>query len=286
MIIRLLGLCLAGIPLFAQVPEPGTTPDVREVPATIRQELQLAPFYQKHIDLEGLSILSSEKVSDAALKEAAWIVRNMLSANPQIYKTLVRKGARIVVMAHDEYTTDVPEHSHLTPREHWDRRARGLGGQVGSCGEENLLGFPNDPYESENLLIHEFAHTIHSHGLDDLIPDFDQTIKAAYAAAIENGLWEGTYAGSNAHEYWAEGVQSWFDNNRSDDAIHNHVDTRAELKQYDPTLASLCERVFGDGPWRYRKPHERPASERTHLTGYDPDKAPTFRWRDSSDEDS
>ena len=33
----------------------------------------------------------------------------------------------------------------------------------------------------------------------------------------------------NHHEYFAEGVQSWFDNNRENDHDHNHVNTRAEL---------------------------------------------------------
>jgi len=32
------------------------------------------------------------------------------------------------------------------------------------------------------------------------------------------------------------------------------VDTRAELKSYDPELAKLVEEVFSDGPWRYVRP--------------------------------
>ena len=29
-------------------------------------------------------------------------------------------------------------------------------------------------------------------------------------------------------------VQDWFDDNRQNDSLHNHVNTRAELKEYDP----------------------------------------------------
>ena len=42
------------------------------------------------------------------------------------------------------------------------------------------------------------------------------------------------------------------------------------------------EKVFGDGVWRYQKPMERPAEDRAHLAGFDPEKAPEFRWRDGS----
>jgi hypothetical protein len=167
----------------------------------------------------------------------------------------------------------------MKDKEFWDRRARGLGGRISSCGEEGLLAYPGDPYLTENLLIHEFAHTIHSHGLKTLFPDFDQRLKAAYEKAIAAGLWKGTYAAENHHEYWAEGVQSWFDNNRENDAIHNHVNTRAELKEYDPVLAKFCMEVFGDDPWRYAKPMQRPAGQRLHLEGFDPAKSPTFQWR-------
>ena len=92
---------------------------------------------------------------------------------------------------------------------------------------------------------------------------------------MEEGLWKGKYASVNHHEYFAEGVQSWFDNNRPPDHDHNHVDTRAELIEYDPRLAELCREVFGDTKLTYTIPATR---LRGHLAGYDPDKAPTFEW--------
>ena len=89
------------------------------------------------------------------------------------------------------------------------------------------------------------------------------------------GLWKGKYASVNHHEYFAEGVQSWFDNNRPPDHDHNHVDTRAELIEYDPGLAALCREVFGDTELKYTKPATRLHG---HLAGYDPNTAPTFEW--------
>ena len=102
-----------------------------------------------------------------------------------------------------------PEHSQMQPKVFWDRRARGLGATlhnpVVSCAEENLLCYPNDPYSTENILIHEFAHAIHGTAGQSLGADFDQRLRAAYKNAKETGLFKDTYAGSNASEYWAEG---------------------------------------------------------------------------------
>ncbi len=268
--------------LLATILAATAAPEVTPVPEKLRQRLKLDPFYQKCLRVGDLPVLGSAKVSDHALREAGWIIDKMLTAHPEILTTLVKNDVRVVVMAHNEYTTDVPEQSDWDRKEFWDKRARGMGGRISSCGEEGLLAFPGDPYSTENLLIHEFAHTIHDYGLDDLIPDFDEQITAAYEKATKAGRWKDTYAGTNAHEYWAEGVQSWFDNNRPKDAIHNDIDTREELKKYDPALAALCEKVFGDLPWRYKKPMDRPAGQRAHLEGYDPTKAPEFRWRDGS----
>jgi peptidyl-prolyl cis-trans isomerase A (cyclophilin A) len=52
------------------------------------------------------------------------------------------------------------------------------------------------------------------------------------------------------------------------------------LKEYDPGVARLCSEVFGEGPWRYKKPMERPPPERAHLAGFDSTHAPRFHWRE------
>ncbi len=184
----------------------------------------------------------------------------------------------------NEFTTDIPEHASLKPRVYWDRRARGSGATpqapAVSCGEENLLGYPGDPYSTENICIHEFAHAIHEMGLSQLDRTFDKRLMEAYPNATNQGLWKGTFAGSNRHEYWAEGVQSWFDDNRENDALHNQVNTRVELKAYDARSAQLCEEVFGDRPWRYQKPGLHGLKDREHLASLNPGSMPRFRWRE------
>ena len=242
-------------------------------------DLKLPLFYQKYVSANGYPIVSSSKVNDYALKEAAFLANMMLAKRPDVRKAMIDGGSRLVVMAHDEFTTDVPEHSQMTPKDFWDARARGLGGSrkdpVCSCGEENLLGLNGDPYHAENILIHEFAHNIHLRGMVVVDVTFDDRLKSAYEQAMKAGLWKTKYASTNHAEYFAEGVQSWFKNNRPPDHDHNHVDTRKELKEYDPGLADLCEEVFGSTELVYTKPVTRLTG---HMTGYDPQTAPSFAW--------
>ncbi|MBN2473042.1 MAG: hypothetical protein JXB62_00440 [Pirellulales bacterium] len=93
---------------------------------------------------------------------------------------------------------------------------------------------------------------------------------------MNRGLWKGKYASSNRAEYWAEGVQSWYDTNRENDHDHNHVNTREELREYDPDLAALIAEKLGESLWRYQRPEER--ERKGHLEGYDWDSAPQFQW--------
>jgi hypothetical protein len=83
------------------------------------------------------------------------------------------------------------------------------------------------------------------------------------------------YASKNRGEYFAEGVQDWYDTNRTMDHDHNHIHTRAQLKEYDPMLAELCKDILGDNEWRFVSPRERAGKD--HLKGYDPAKAPVVK---------
>ncbi|MCY3017294.1 MAG: hypothetical protein NT171_21700 [Planctomycetota bacterium] len=252
--------------------------------------LKVDPFHAKFTSAHGFPIVASAAVSDFALLEAAYLVDALLAARPDVRQALIESGARLCILGHDEYTTDLPEFAFLAAaamegfpgisgRDFWDARARGTGGSetdpYSSCGEENLLAYDGDPYAAECILIHEFAHVIHLRGMSNVDPSFDARLQAAYDAAMRDGLWKGKYAAVNHHEYFAEGVQCWFDNNRVNDHDHNHVHLRSELLDYDPRLAALCREVFGDTELRYTKPATRLTG---HLAGYDPATAPRFRW--------
>ena len=239
--------------------------------------------YKKQIKVKGFPVVASAKVSDFAMLEAAHLLDKMLGHRSEVLKEMARNKVRFSIMATDEFTTNVPEHAHLKPAIYWDKRARGLGADPKSkrpcvsCGEENILGLEGDPYSTESIFIHEFAHAVHIMGMNRLDETFDDRLKKQYNKATKAGLWKGTYAASNHHEYFAEGVQSWFDTNRSNDREHGSIDTRKELLQYDPGLCSFIRETYGSSEWRYVKPSLRKTSP-THLAGYDRTKSPTFAW--------
>lgn len=247
-------------------------------------------FYTQVVHAQGYPICASAKVNPYALKEAAYLVDLMLAHRPDVRAAMIASGSRLCILAHNEFTCDQPEWAWLAEvpvegfetiptRDYRDARARGMGGSLSdpycSCAEENLLAYDGDPYAAECILIHELAHNIHLRGMSNVDPTFDQRVKAAYDAAMKAGLWAGKYASVNHHEYFAEGVQSWFDDNRENDHDHNHVNTRAELLEYDPGLAALCHEVFGQTVFKYTKPQTRLTG---HLAGYDPSQAPKFVW--------
>jgi len=240
----------------------------------------LSAFYTQHISARGVPIVGSSQVAPAALYEAFYLINALLFRRPDIRRVIIQSRVRCAVMAAAELTTQIPEHADLIPASVWDRRARGLGATptrpAVSCGEENLLHYPGDPYVGESILIHEFAHVIHLFGLRTLDSDFDRRLHRSYRRAIRQGLWRGTYAGSCPEEYWAEGVQSWFDANQPADPSHNGINTRERLEDYDPTLADLIAGVFRSRTWRYRPPCERPAESCWEM----PTSPPTFTWPD------
>lgn len=258
------------------------TDQVSPIPDAVRQEFKLAPFYQKEILIEGFPVVASDKVTDAAVVESAVIVRGMLEGREDIFRALAKAHIRLAVMATSERTCDIPEHADLTPTAFWNRRARGLGASherpAVSCAEENVLCCKGDPYATENILVHEFAHAIHLIGLEQIDPTFDGRLKACYDASMASGKWKGLYAAENHAEYWAEAVQSWFGTNRENDAQHNHVNTRQELIDYDPDVAKLCAEVFGKKSWQYRRADDPSRGNEPHLKDLDRSKLPVFEW--------
>jgi hypothetical protein len=277
---------LASLVLAAMVASAARADDVLRVvsppPQAEFDRLKLSPWYAKYVSADGFPVVGSKNVTDHAILEAAWLVRHMLAHRPDCREALIKNKVRLAVMAYNEFTTDVPEHSGLQPAEYWNRRARGLGPTRArpavSAAEENLLCLKGDPYAAENILIHEFGHAVQDMGMKTADPAFDRRIREAYENAKEADLWKGTYAMTNYHEYWGEGTQSWFDTNRRNDNQHNDIDTREKLKKYDPALAKLLEEVYGDGPWRYKRLKDRAEADLLHLAGFEPAKAPRFVW--------
>jgi hypothetical protein len=231
-------------------------------PGPMPAALQLAPFYEKYIDAGGIPVVSSAGVSDLALERACDISIHVLSKRADVRARMLANNLRVVVIARDEVMTDIPEYRDLytqAPNLDWDKEARGTGPARGgiplaSAGEENLLCSSDDLFIGETLLVFALGHALRALGILDVDPQFDARLRTAYDNAMAAGLWSDTHAGRSAEQYWAEGVQDWFDANREalpePDGLHNAINTRAELKAYDAGLAGILADYVPEDAWR------------------------------------
>lgn len=228
-------------------------------------DLRLDSFYSKYCSAQGIPIVASSEVDDLALQQAYYLINNILAPIPGVRNRLAADGHYVAIIGKDQEQTTLPEYSHMDSS-YWDARARGLGGgknnPVTSCGEENLLclGWRSDRYFGESILIHEFSHTIHLGGQGSAYEVFNNELSRLYYKARKEGLWKDTYAMTNPEEYWAEGVQSYFNSNTSSpipDGVHNRVNTRVELADYDPDLYEFISRYFDNFAWEPTCPDKK-----------------------------
>src|SRR6185503_6342047 len=164
----------------------------------------------KYVDAGGIPVIASPKVPDEALLVARDIMNHMLTARADIRADIIKRGGRVGVIANSDSLLDLPEHrdwkkpgrrdrrlndferanydlpggiASVTAREYWNKRARGMGGTYTTCSEENLLGYPGTQYFGWNLLVHEFAHSIHA-SVRRVEPKLDKELQVAYEEAM------------------------------------------------------------------------------------------------------
>jgi hypothetical protein len=222
------------------------------VVAPITDELRdiHSDVYTRYAAARGVPALGTDEPSDEALHRACMLLYD-LGQRPEILEVMLEENIGLVVMALSETSADFPEFAA------WgvpDSRARGLGGVPrGLCAEENVMceGRPIDRWGGESICVHEFAHTMHL-GVYNLMDDtFESRVEAAFRAAKNAGKYANTYAGSNAVEYFGEGVQNWYNTNIESipsNGVHNEINTRSEMEEYDPELYEILAEVLPDEP--------------------------------------
>ncbi len=268
-LVRLSKLIRDDVPLADAPFDVNNIPEPVPPPPAVRDFFDLDPYYQQWINVRGFPVLASAEVSPYAVKEAAGTIGHMVGHRPDILKAMAQRKARFSIVPHNKNLTDIPEYDWGRLNFFVEFRARGLGGLTTTSPEENVIC--GDSYYCYAEVIHEFAHQLHEWGLDRIDSTFDSRLKTLYNAALQEGLYQGRYAGSKYGEYWAEGVGSWFNGVHPDNVAH----TRLALKKYDPRLAGLMTEVFGDGSWRYTPPATR--THLPHLQGFDPQEAPIYQ---------
>jgi len=328
---------------------PSASPQIKPPTAEQLKRYKLKPsFYKKSTMVEGILIATSDRVSDIALRESSYLFQKVMqSINPEIAARIRKRRVLCVLVAHNEFTSDVPQFASKKKGKELDFynwRQRGFltyktGRPTVLFSEEDVLEYEGG-MRLESILIHEFGHVIHGAGFDKALQD---RLTAAHARARAKGIWNDgraaqrfrrvksttpvslldalvksfpdvspellkkcldggdilvngkptnskvkvakddkvlivfggpkkCYGYKYRNEYWAEGVQCWYDTNRTMDHDHNHISTREQLKAYDPLLAALCKDVLGDSKWRFVSPRKR--SGRGHLKDFDPSKSP------------
>ena len=257
-------------------------PDPAPPTAVVREFFELDLYYEQWINVGGLPVIASAKVNPYALKEAAWLIERMIGHRPDVLRAMVKNKARLSVIPYTEVITEIPEYRSYPTPDFLAFGVRGAGGSEGatvSASEESILDYPGETEtfnRGSSILIHEFGHAIHLLGFNIVDPTFDERLRMTYEAAMQKGLWQGTYASVDRREYWAEGTMAWFYPNGSAGSFARFGNTRRALKEYDPALATLLAEVWGDREWRYT-----PVATRTHLPhllGFNPQDSPDFEW--------
>ena len=215
----------------------------------------LDAFYSHGCLVGSFWVVAHSDVRPGAVESAGSFVAALFNHDAELATTLMDTDIRLGVIGADQRTTEMPEYRDLNtvfPDVDWDERARGLGATVArplvSAGEENILCLASDRYVGEDILLHEFAHVLDEFGYSVIDPSFPRQVAEAYDQAMARGVWADTYSAENQSEYWAEGVQSYFNRNIGNepaDGIHGPIDTRQELAEADPGLFALIDERLG-----------------------------------------
>jgi hypothetical protein len=89
--------------------------------------------------------------------------------------------------------------------------------------------------------------------------EFDKKLQKLFEDATGKGLWKGTMAGHNKAEYWAAGVEAYFDAagaGQPPNLADRPITTREALKAYDPDLYALVDETMAykeHVDWRYKR---------------------------------
>lgn len=244
-------------------PTTTTTTDPLPTNDCIRSPNTSVEGYTQGCTVLDIEILAGEGVDSAALGQMADRIYHMLIMRPDLRGAINAAGVDARIMGADQRITQLPEFEDLFdiyPGTFWNRRGRSFPGTdlipYVAGAEESLLCFEEDFYTGEDPFIRDMALTIRRFGMRAVDPQASASIEQAYGTAIAKGLWVNTLAEIDSDNYWAEGVQSFFDVNleepedRPPNSSHNHVDTRQELRAYDPALWDIAASIFGDEPWR------------------------------------
>jgi alpha-glucosidase len=262
---------------------------VRHQPSVIDppSKFKIDPYYTKFTWAREFPVLGSKQVSDEALLRANDTIRKMFAYRHDILKAMINDGARLVVLGRKERLSDLPEF----------KGSKGTAGpdevryldydpklKLIVVPEENVLGLPGEPFAGRCMVVSVFARGLYQvTGQRPVDPDFDrrrdkqqyelrvkrldvefdQKLHKTYDGAMTKGLWKGTAAARDRGEYWAAGLEAYFDAagaGQPPQGTDRPITTREALKAYDPELYALVDETMAyreHVDWRFKRPMSR-----------------------------
>jgi hypothetical protein len=254
-------------------------PSVAAPPA----KLKIDPYYTKFTFAREFTVLGSKHVSDQALLRANDTIRKMFAYRHDILKAMIEAGARLVVLGREEKLSDLPEFSSSRKQVGFDE-VRYLDYsptlKLMVVPEENVLGLQGEPFAGKCMVVSVFARALYQvAGLRPADPnfekrrdkqqyelrvkrldvEFDRGLQKLHEAALAKERWKGTAAARHRVEYWAAGVEAYFDaagNGPAPQGADRPVASREALKAYDPELYALVDETMaykGRADWRFKR---------------------------------
>jgi len=180
-------------------------------------EYKLAPsFYKKCTEVQEILIATSEKVSDFAHLETAYLFDQIMrSIDPEVAGRIRQQKVLCILVAHNEFTSDVPQFtSDKTGKEldFYNWRSRGFltrkeNRPVVLFAEEDVMEYEGG-MQLESILIHEFGHVIHGAGFNE---QQQQRLTDCFERARAKAIWNDGRAAQRYRRVKSETPVSLYD---------------------------------------------------------------------------
>ncbi|MBI2766782.1 MAG: hypothetical protein HYX53_12855 [Chloroflexi bacterium] len=205
------------------------------------QPRSFSALYTPRREVLGLTVVGGPAVSAQAFDAAEATLRTMFAGNDLI-GAMTAQGAYVIIAEPGQGVLDLPEFGCLAQQfgQEFFTRVCGIADRadypVATVNELDLVGDESGPCSGLNVLYHELGHLVQNWSVAQA--DYYE-IRFLYQEALDAGKYKRQYAATNPNEYFADATQSYFlygePGGRRD---------RAWLKQYDPKLFELLDRVY------------------------------------------
>lgn len=214
-------------------------------------------FYIKEKNANGLVVKASKNVSDLALTMAMGTAQKMLKNRVDIKNKLIKENVEIVVLGKSENFCDLPEtRTFLHLKTFDDRNVCDLrGGNLKSFAlaivdEANILKLKEDVYAGkQDLLIHEFAHTIYDYGLTQkeinlITSEFIKLKEMGHLNIARNN--HPAYLMQTENEFFAVLTSIWFNAHNYESQYHPEIlKNRKSIKTESLLMYKLLNSIYG-----------------------------------------